>query len=612
MIRFVALLLLSLAFASPVLAQNTSTDPKHAGFTTDGSGGVAPIYWKEVTAECDECDALADSYNDVMAEVFHLRYEITSIEALKKTVGNVLGDAKFGQSMGAHKGLGDAQQEGVAMAMNAMEEYQTLQDQIPVLRAQVENLETLGADLRSQLQNCEATQCADGPETPRRELIGDDVKVSGVLPFDWNGPYPEVCHKCAKLSARLNELPTLARVEIAKIEIAKAEVVQDEAKIARTRAAHTAFVAGQANPDANDKELEKLNTEYDALRIDDLQKHKKAAESRMRASQQELDRIKKNFEETLALYNTCVPTCQPDKKVDYIDPGKKGGDTCLNVTDALRLGSLTIGPNAEYGTSAQTRNKVKDMATGAAMGALGGVLGGGRGLSMGGGGIDDSIGTESVMGGGGGGAKGPNIVKDPLGGDYVRTTSSDGFDFGVKAGFTDDGLVISQKIFDSPNGDSTFHATWLEDALGRKLLPSRYYIYSIYVDHKLTVWWTYDHWTDGVHDYHDEGEEVTEWRTNLGDFKVRYGGEEGVKNSLWYQSGFDTAVKGVKSMGAIYSITPEDLVGTCPKFASVTHLTLPDNDPVITWPVRFGLNIDEEEAARKQRVLDAQIHMTPF
>jgi hypothetical protein len=121
--------------------------------------------------------------------------------------------------------------------------------------------------------------------------------------------------------------------------------------------------------------------------------------------------------------------------------------------------------------------------------------------------------------------------------------------------------------------------------------PNGYFIISLYVDHKLTLWWTYDHWTNGVHDAHDEGSETTTWRTSAS-FRQNLEGPQGIENSIWYQSGFDTAVKGVKHIGAVFDVGPEELAGDCP-LNLVTHVTMPDQEPGIgTTPIVSQLSID--------------------
>lgn len=246
---------------------------------------------------------------------------------------------------------------------------------------------------------------------------------------------------------------------------------------------------------------------------------------------------------------------------------------------------IVIGPNGDYGSGAKLKNKAESMAMGALGSALGGALGGGNGLSMGG--IGDAFGAKPS----GESSKGPEIQTDPTHGEFTHLIAK-GVDLGVRAGFTKDGLVVSEKIFDSPGNASTFHALWLQDPEGRQLQPDRYYIFSIYADFKLTVWWTYDHWTNGVHDAHREGRESSQWRENLGDVTARFGGEKGVQNSIWYQSGFNTAVKGVREVGALFStVTPQQLADPCP-LSLVSHVTLPQNDPVDTVPMTGSLSID--------------------
>lgn len=261
------------------------------------------------------------------------------------------------------------------------------------------------------------------------------------------------------------------------------------------------------------------------------------------------------------------------------------------------LNPLTIGANDQYGTSASTRNNVEGQAKGMAMGALNSVMGG-SGISFGGGGGD-------------GASSGPKTYKDPTSGGYAHLDYN-GFDLGVRANFVGDKLTISQKIFDSPDGNSTFHSTWLQNNDGKIIQPTGYFIYQLYTDHKLTIWWTYDHWTNGVHDDHDEGEESYSWRTYEGlRFEKMFGGEEGLKNSIWYQSGFDTAVKGVKVLGTEYALAPEDMMGGCPLTLN-THLTLPSMDPVKTFAMPASLYIDPGLKLDGLKYSDIPVTVEPF
>ncbi len=269
--------------------------------------------------------------------------------------------------------------------------------------------------------------------------------------------------------------------------------------------------------------------------------------------QAEIYRLEDHYKKTLKLYNDCIKTC--NKKTACAAP--KSG-----------YKAITVGANDQVGSGAQFENAVKDQAKGMAMGAIGGLLGG-SGVSL---------------GGGGSGQKGPKLDKDPTAGSRFNEGSFGGVDFGVRGGFNGDGqLVVSFDLDDVP-GDGTFHAQWIEDSEGHIYRPVRYLIFELYQDWKLTVWWTEDRYVDGEHVYHDEGEEITYGRNELGTFALRFAGEKGIENSIWHMLGFETAVKGVKRLGTVYDIPDEVLGGPCP-LRLVTHVTEPKKDPVTTIPL---------------------------
>ncbi len=611
MARFLAacFAVLILLTAFPVYADYTplgmdpelTTNPDHKGYGVDDDE-IYPIEWQGVTARCEPCKPLADAYNKAMRQLLYTRYWVEYIndqvgqreqrQRWQRTIGKAAKDATA-------DGMDATDERRASAEMNYQEGVDALAGQLPALQAQEDSLKGLAEDLRTQLENCENKMCRGPEEYKRIAKIGDDTKSSPQLPFNWAGPYPDVCHKCAKLAARLNELPDLARYALAGLEAARADLMSAETEILIIQVQHDGIVFSYEGDTRSQEEILKEHKQKEKEVKKDLEameRMKTAAEKEIAKYESDLDAIIKNFDETLALYNECVPTCEKQTG-SVVDPVKKD-EYAIGATPSYGAGcyakldlneSYIIGANSQYGTGAQMKNKAKDMATGAAMGALGSVLGGG-GISLGGGGNDD---VGSPMGGSRGGSDSPRLDKDPFKSDFYLTGLSPikGFEIGTRAGFTEDGLLVSQKIMDSPDGNSTFHATWLQDEKGRRVLPTRYFIYDVYRDHKLTVWWTYDHWTDGVHDAHDEGREATQWREDLGSFRLRFNGEKGIENSMWYQSGFDTAVKGVRQMGASYPVSPGDLTGC--GLNLVTHLTLPSQDPVITKPFFVNLHIDE-------------------
>lgn len=609
----------------------TTKDPNHRGYAFDQDDLPFPIKWENISAQCDPCKPLADAYNQTMQSLMNTRYWIAEIEDRQSDIQgrqNYTKSYDGFQSEGEGTGLNAAQEKYAAAELSYRMGVEDMAGRLPALKAQEESLQALSDDLYRQFEECEAQICTGGGFKPVLKA-GVEMPPGNLLPFEWKGPYPPVCQKCAKLAERLNELPTLARVALAGLEAARADLMFAEMELLSIQAEHDDIIVERKIFDTHsdgkkktDKEIneeikkrEKDRADYEKKtrkRQQEMEAEKKKAEKDIAKYEADLDAITKNFEETLKLYNECVPTCAKETG-SYVDPVKPKQDYALGGSLGYDFGkcygkydlgqSFVIGANSEYGTGAQMKNKARDMATGAAMSTVGGLLGG-SGISLGGGG-DDGIGSPVR---GGGNSDGPKLDNDPLKFDF-SFSDFDGFKIGTRAGFTDKGFVVSQEIEGSPDGNSTFHATWLQDSNGRAIMPKQFYIYDIYRDHKLTVWWTYDHWTNGVHDDHDEGIETTQWREDIGSFKARFGGDKGFENSIWYQSGYDTAVKGVRHMGALYDIAPEDLMGDC-GLASVTHLTLPGQDPVTTIPVLNRLFIDPKEAEGKN-VRGLLIHITP-
>ena len=618
-----------LAAALPVHAQpfgmdpddmETTRNPDHRGWA--GTDELEPVDWQDIDARCKECQPLAVSYNKVMRQLLYTRFWIAYINDMSRRRSDMDRFMKnFGRKAdGAvvnRDGMATEHEQLAAAMMNYEIGLDELKSKLPALRDQEASLKALADDLLKQLDACEKQRCQKAQDGGVNfvELQGVNPKAASALPFDWKGPYPEVCNKCAKLAQRLNDLPDIARTTLSGLEDARAELMSAEVEMAALQMEHQAFIFAN-NPLDGRTEKQRADEQYKKTKemeksIKELERIKDKAEGEIAKYEADVDAIIKNFSETLKLYEECVPTCP--KETGMVDPEKpkteyalsagvntKWNDSCFAGLDYKT--TLTLGANSEWGTGAAMKNKAKDMATGAAMGALGKMIGGG-GISLGG------------LGGGGrgddgGGSDGPKLDKFPFnkkgGAEYEWT----GMYIGINGGFTDKGFVLTQEIKDSPDGNSTFHSTWLQDQKGKAILPTQYYVYDIYRDHKLTVWWTYDHWTNGVHDDHDEGRETTEWRENLGNLRLRFDGEKGIENSIWYQSGFDTAVKGVRKMGALYSITPEDLTGC--GLNSMTYYTIPSKDPVTAVPLGFNVHLESDDKGYPVDPTSLQFRFPPF
>ncbi len=557
-------------------AELKTKDPNDQGYDMSDAGMVRPVSWDPYSTNCQPCTSIVEAYNATMAALMRTRYQIKLVEDKLEDMENLNQYQRNNRDMRAEnkraKGQG-LDTLGEQLASAELAHRMALDDvaqKLPALRQQEQRLAANGADLRGQVTSCENKMCGDGNKKPDG-VIGDPVVFSISVPFAWKGPYPEVCQKCAKLAARLNELPGLATQTIAQLEAAQAQkaLVESEMQIERMKHSHAVAVELYGGEQKAEKE-KKRRDEATEKNIAELEKRRDALDREIERHQGNLDEIKRNFDETLKLYNECVPTC-PKQTGALTDPVKKGD--CHYAALPERF---IIGPNSEYGSGAAMKDKVKGMAGSALGGLMGGGVNLGGGIGLGGGGrrADDAIGTEAT--GGGRDAKGPPTEKDPTSGKW------DKFDFGYsrrlshRLAFEDNELIASVKIDEAP-GDGTFHAAFLQDGSGNTITP-KYHLYSLYYDWKLTVWWTYDHWTDGVHDYHDEGEEVTTGRNNVGDWKVYDKPESGI----WSQYGFGNASKGINGLGMEYDISKLNL--SCP-LRMTTYITEPKADPVIATPV---------------------------
>lgn len=609
MARFIAVLVLAFLFiASPVQAKDlpmgATDNPNHEGYMGTGGNGYQKMDWNPVRTSCSPCEALVRSYNDMMQSLFDLRYQKHVLESdLAKAKDSEKMVRKAANSSG-NRGVNSDEQTLVATSVAYQDKIENLQGIIKAMSTQIGQLEDTTKNMRSEITRCEK-QCTS---SEYKKIIEVKDTVSMGLPFAWRGPYPEGCEKCAKLAARLNELPALAYNAMGAVAKAKADKMVSEAEIANARGDFDVAATTSGKLD-DEKLLESLDLKgkgvYEKI-ISEQEKRIEAANKIIDANEADLAELKRNFEQTLDLYNKCLPTCP--KETGMVDPPKDddtalvlGGSYAKDLKGCIipEPQSYVIGANSQYGTGAALREKVGDTAKGAAMSALGSVLGG-SGFGLGGGGHSDKgggmqaidpIGTESM---GGGGQDGPDLDSNPLKGKPKMFEWS-GYYIGANAGFTNDGLVVTENLKESPDGNSTFHTMYLENGKGQRLMPTKYYVIELYRDNKLTVWWTYDHWTDGVHDDHDEGSEAFAWRDSK-TFKFPLAGDEGAKNSIWYQSGYDTAVKGVRQVGALFPVSPGDLTGC--GLNLTTHLTRPDKDPVVTEPMVLHLFNDAPADAK--------------
>jgi len=233
--------------------------------------------------------------------------------------------------------------------------------------------------------------------------------------------------------------------------------------------------------------------------------------------------------------------------------------------------AITVGANNEVGSRANFKEKAKKKLTGAAIGAVGKLIG---------------------LGGGGGKSEGPPTYKDPV----KKKQKTQVRDRKAKRNFlaggiiTPAGLLVSNNIKKSP-GKGTFQTIYLQNPSGWRLMPIGLYMYEIWQDWKLSVSWTRDTYVNGEHVKHEEGGWSEQWSvlTKRGEETI-YG--EVPEVPIWEQLGFNTAVSGARSLGALFPVSAQMLANG--RWNLVVHVTDPKKDPVVTVPYIFELRLDEK------------------
>ena len=511
------------------------------------------IDWIEVEAKCRKCRTITKRYNEAMEALLATRRLVAYLNLQKIEYDEVM--KKRAESERDPKNTTTTQSEAnMASALAySMATHELYQSELPRLKESLAKQELAAKYIRRQMEECELT-C--NPPDEDQKLIsmpgGGEIRQDPPLPFDWKGPYYEVCERCRKLAARLNELYDLGIDNSAELA-----AVQGGIDVLNGKIKYWEIV------------LNSIKEEFAAKEIRRLRKEISKREKNLKRVLKNRDKLIDNFNKTLSKYNDCIKKCPPQK------------NACPFPEDLFE--PMTLGANNEVGSSAQAAKEMRDKVTGAAKGAATKALGSFLGI----GGL------------GGGGSKGPKTDRDRTKGDFVRVSSGD-TDLDIRAGWRDDQLIVSTEIDNTP-GDGTFHAQWLEDQNGNIYLPTRYLIFKLYRDWKLTVSWTEDHYVNGEHVYHAEGQEVSVGRDLLGTWTL-FDGENAATNSIWGMLGFDTAAKGVKHIGAVYDIPPSAFPDNC-QLRLVTHISEPDKDPVTTRPVIGNLFKHVDESKRRPETM---------
>lgn len=511
---------------------------------------VQRVKWVELKTNCSPCRYQVEAYNRISQALFELERQKKLTQQKILSLEGILRLLKIKDKSNASA---DQRESDDARGLSKAMELNTLKQAVlPSLNKQIKRLTDILKRKLSEIKECEKTCSKEKSNkniikgSPPLEPVRPPIDTS-KLPFKWQGPYPKVCDKCALLAQRLNQIPNYYQDEKAALEAALLSV---RVEIRLLRLSFDEIGLSDKQKKIRLGEIDKLNTKASAL------------EEKVKGVVGPLAVIIENFKKTLKLYNECIKTCPPKKvsRCEFPDESKE---------------SLLIGKNSQVGSSADFKNKAAGKAKGLAMGALGSLLG-----------------SKGVSSGGRGKNKGPKKQKDPTRKiDFTEFIAGD-TEIGMRAKNFKDGLLISTEIEDTP-GNGTFHIQWLEDVRGNRYLPKRYLIFSLYAKWKLTVSWTYSRYVDGQLVERREWDEVSTGSEHLGDFTMYFEGEEGATRSIWNDLGFATAVKGVDGLGALYDLPPAAFEGPCP-LRVVTHISLPDGDPVKTQAVISYLKTDAQ------------------
>lgn len=233
------------------------------------------------------------------------------------------------------------------------------------------------------------------------------------------------------------------------------------------------------------------------------------------------------------------------------------------------LTPIEVGPKEEVGKEGFAGKQGKKVVSGIISGVLGG---------------------ESRRG-----DKGPKTRRDPTRKqEYQFISRAPGdTETGARARWTEDGLLVSARIEESDD-KGTFQTIFLQDCSGRRLYPVRIDLYKIWAEHSLSVSWTRTTSVDGQVVGRESGGWSDTWTEDLGTHRDPGETAAGEYPPIWQQVGYDRAQAGVQQLGAYFNLDPEALAGTG-DLALVTHVTLPDADPVTTVPFNWLISAGDEE-----------------
>lgn len=224
------------------------------------------------------------------------------------------------------------------------------------------------------------------------------------------------------------------------------------------------------------------------------------------------------------------------------------------------MAPIAVGPRASVGTDTAGEKVAK--------GVMGGLLGG-------------------VLGGSGDGNRAsdrPDTKRDPTRKlDFVPIeTKAERLETAARAQWTEDGLLISARVDESPD-KGTFQAVFLQTCDGRRLYPARYEIYKLWGESSVSVSWSQTSTVDGEVVSHEGGGWSDQWSHNLDAAMTAADIGHARQPATWHQLGFNRAFGGARQLGAYFNLSPAELseLGETSLFV---HTTLPAHEPVSTAP----------------------------
>lgn len=582
-----ALLLSVILFTATAAHAGETADINHRGWFHHEriKDAITPAHWASRTTSCKPCESLLHQYNSLGRDLMDIRYRIAYNDHLIRNSEKALGKKLREKNPAGNVDITDNNRSELdsyddpVKAMGNMADFEsTMQEANESLRALEQRVLADLHRLIPEIENCEKQCMEEKPNGKYSGITQGDIEIQGLraepgpapaLPFPWTGPYPDVCHKCAKLAARLNELPAMARERQEAIESMRRRLEMYNL-YQRSRERYSLQFSHDTMTEDMAEDFGATDTRFNPQRL----------ERGIEKLEGELEKITENFNATLRLYNECVPTCQQQQgpREQGALPGNGQKSSCPKPKATQ---PINVGKASEVGSTGKTKSDMKNKAIGMIMGGAGG------GFSMGGGGGFGG-GMESMVPGpmSGGGEK-PKTEKDPVK-KKVTAEAPGGTKLAVGAVMRDGKLLVSSSIKDSP-GKGTFQTVFIENQDGQRMEPIAYYIYELWLNWTLNVWWTHDRWVDGQHVLHEEGEWTEKGKEKVGSgiLPIYQKGKEKLA-AVWNRLGFSHAVEGIKGLGTAF---PVDLTKSGP-VSVVIHTTLPKQDPVMTDPFVFTLSDD--------------------